>query len=90
MPLSLTSYTAYKAGTYVLVKYRKSTNLYPAPTQLHTYWKGPLEVISNVLSEYLLLDLITDKKKPYHFSDMRPFNHDPLLTNPLNITLKKF
>jgi hypothetical protein len=42
--------TAYKPGTYVLVKHRKSTNLYPAPTRLHTCWKGPLEVISNKLS----------------------------------------
>jgi hypothetical protein len=30
--------TAYKPGTYVLVKYRKSANLYLAPTCLHTYW----------------------------------------------------
>ncbi len=82
--------TEYKPGTYVLVKYRNSSNLYPAPTRLHTYWKGPLEVISNVLSEYVLLDLITDKKKPYHVSDMRPFNYDPLLINPLEIARKDY
>jgi hypothetical protein len=39
--------TAYLPGTYVLVKYRKSN----APTRLHTFWKGPLKVLSNVLSE---------------------------------------
>jgi hypothetical protein len=82
--------TAYKPGTYVLVKYRKSKNLYPAPTCLYTYWKGPLEVISNKLSQDLLLDLITDKKKPYHVHDMRPFNYDPLLTNPLDIARKDY
>jgi hypothetical protein len=82
--------TAYKPGTYVLVKYRKNTNLYPAPTRLHTYWKGLLEVISYKLSEHLLLDLITDKKKPYHVYDMRPFNYDPLLTNPLDIARKEY
>jgi hypothetical protein len=82
--------TAYKPGTYVLVKYRKSINLYPASPRLHTYWKGPLEVISNKLSEYLLLDLITDKKEPYYVYDMRPFNYDPLLTNPLDIPRKDY
>jgi hypothetical protein len=45
-------------GTYVLAKYRNSSNLCPAPTRLHTYWKGHLKVISNVLSEYLLSDLL--------------------------------
>jgi hypothetical protein len=50
--------TTFLPGTYVLVKYRNSSNLYPAPTRLHTYWKGHLKVISNVLSEYLLLDLL--------------------------------
>jgi hypothetical protein len=47
---SATVPTAYLPGTYVLVKYRNSSSLYPAPTCLHTFWKGPLRVISNTLS----------------------------------------
>jgi hypothetical protein len=77
--------TTFLPGTYVLAKYRNSSNLYSAPTRLHTYWKGPLKVISNVLSEYLLLDLITGKQKPYHISDLKPFVFDPLNTDPLDI-----
>jgi hypothetical protein len=82
--------TTFLPGTCVLVKYRNSSNLYPAPTRLHTYWKGPFKVISNVLSEYLLLDLITDKHKPYHVSDMKPFVFDPLNANPLDIARRDY
>ena len=65
--------TEYAPETYALVKYRNSSNLYPAPTRLHTFWKGPLKVISNVQSQYLLLDIIKNKEKYYHVTDMKPF-----------------
>jgi hypothetical protein len=77
--------TTFLPGTYVLGKYCNSSDLCPAPTRLHTYWQGPLKVISNVLSEYLLLDLIKDKQKPYHVSDMKPSVFDPLNVDPLDI-----
>jgi hypothetical protein len=35
--------TEYLPDSYVLVKYRTGS----APIRLHTYWKGPLKVISN-------------------------------------------
>ena len=78
--------TEFPHGSYVLVKYRQGS----APTRLHTQWKGPLKVISNVLSEYLLFDLITNKEKPYHASDMKPFHFDPLLTDPIDIARKDY
>jgi hypothetical protein len=81
---------AYLQGSYVLVKYRNSSDLYPAPTRFHTFWKGPLRVISNVLSEYLLLDLIPNKEKPYHVSDMKPFIFDPLNVNPTDIARRDY
>ena len=56
--------TEFAEGTYVLVKYRNRQGT--APTRLHTQWKGPLRVIGNDKSEYLLLDLINNKEKPYH------------------------
>ena len=78
--------TEHSAGSYVLVKYRSGS----APTRLHTSWKGPLKVISNNLSEYLLLDLVTDKLKPYHVSDLKPFIFDPLTTNPLDVARRDY
>jgi hypothetical protein len=37
--------TEYLPDNYILVQYRTGS----APTRLHTYWKGPLKVISNDL-----------------------------------------
>jgi hypothetical protein len=78
--------TEHLPNAYVLVKYRSGS----APTRLHTSWKGPLQVVSNIGSEYLLLDLITHKVKPYHITDMKPFRFDPLQTNPVDIARKDY
>jgi hypothetical protein len=43
-----------------------------------------------VLSQYLLLDLITDKQKPYHVSDLKPFVFDHLNTDLLDIARRDY
>jgi hypothetical protein len=43
-----------------------------------------------VLSQYLLLDLVTDKQKPYHVSDLKPFVFDPLKVDPLDIARRDY
>jgi transposase InsO family protein len=78
--------TEFLHGSYVLVKYRQGS----APTRVHTQWKGPLKVLSNNKSEYLLYDLITHKDKPYHASDMKPFVFNPLQTDPLDIARRDY
>ena len=78
--------TEFLHGSYVLVKYREGS----APTRLHTKWRGPLKVLDNDKSEYLLYDLITHKEKPYHASDMKPFLFNPLLTDPLDVARKDY
>jgi hypothetical protein len=78
--------TQYLPDAYVLVKYRKSN----PPTRLHTFWKGPLRVISNEQSEYFLYDLITGKTKPYHVSDMKEFSYNPLKTDPLDVARRDY
>ena len=78
--------TEFLHGSYVLVKYREGS----APTRLHTKWRGPLKVLDNDQSEYLLYDLITHKEKPYHASDMKPFLFNPLRTDPLDVARKDY
>ena len=78
--------TEYLPDSYVLVRHRSGA----PPTRLHTYWKGPLQVISNTGSEYSLLDLVTNKAKPYHVSDMKTFRFDPLTTNPVDIARRDY
>jgi hypothetical protein len=57
---------------------------------MHTYWRGPLRVITNNKSEYLLFDLIQNKEKSYHASDLKPFIFDPLHVNPLDIARRDY
>ena len=71
----------YLLNSYVLVHYR--TGL--PPTRLHTNWTGPMRVIKGLNSRYTLLDLITDKEKDYHVSDMKPFVFDSAIVDPLDI-----
>ena len=59
--------TEYLPDSYVLVKHRTGA----PPTRLHTSWKGPLRVVSYHQSHYVLWDLIKNKKKTYHVTDIK-------------------
>ena len=76
----------FKQNSYVLVHYR--TGL--PPTRLHTYWRGPMRVVSGLNSRYVLLDLITGKEKVYHVSDMKPFVFDPAIVDPVDIARRDY
>jgi hypothetical protein len=72
--------TEFEPNSYVLVHYRSR-----APPRLHTFWRGPMQVISGGNSRYLLRDSVAHQEKEYHVSDMKPFNFDPSTTNPLDV-----
>ena len=72
----------YLPNSYVLIHY--CTGL--PPSRLHTDWKGPMRIIKGLNSRYTLLDLITSKEKDYHVSDMKPFDFDSAIVDPLDIT----
>jgi transposase InsO family protein len=78
--------TEYAPLSYVLVKYREGA----PPSRLHTMLKGPLRVIRSSESKYTLEDLITNKEKDYHISDIKPFYFDPLNTNPVDVARKDY
>jgi transposase InsO family protein len=78
--------TQYPPDSYVLVQYREGS----APSRLHTIWKGPLRVISGSESKYVLLDLITNKEKVYHVTDMKPFFFNPLTIDPIDVARKDY
>jgi transposase InsO family protein len=81
-----TERTEYASGDFVLVNCRKQL----APTRLHTKLQGPLRVISNNGNEYILFDLVKNKEKHYHVTDMRPFHFDPSITDPLDIARRDY
>ena len=74
-------HTVYQPETYLLVPYRTG---HP-PTRLHTFWRGPMRVISGSNSRFTLYDLISHVEKEYHVSDMKPFLFDPLRVEPLDV-----
>ena len=47
-------------------------------TRLHTLWTGPYRVVEREGSKYEVLDLITNKHKMYHVTQLKPFQYDPL------------
>jgi hypothetical protein len=78
--------TEYAPRSYVLVKYREGA----PPSRLHTMLKGPLRVVQSSESNYTLEDLITNKEKDYHVTDIKPFHFDPLNTNPVDVARKDY
>ena len=59
----------YPINSYVPVHYRSGS----PPTRLHTSWRGPMRVISGSNSRYTLYDLVSNKEKDYHVSDLKEF-----------------
>jgi hypothetical protein len=78
--------TDHAPGSFVLVRYRDGA----PPSRLQTLLKGPLRVVKGSQSIFTLLDLITNKEKDYHVSDLKPFRFDPLNTNPLEVARKDY
>ena len=71
----------YPIGSYVLVHYRSGS----PPSRLHTSWRGPLRVVSSSASKYTLYDLVSNKEKDYHVSDLKEFLFDASVVDPLDV-----
>ena len=61
----------FPVGSYVLA-------LYPVnpPTRLHTKWQGPFQVVSFIDSEYVLLNIITNKTRTAYSKSLKEFIFD--------------
>ena len=80
--------TQFRPNSFVLVQYPDSAMGPRAPTKLHTHWKGPMRVISNIGAEYILHDLVKNKNIPIHVKRLKVFEHDPRRTDPLAIAAR--
>jgi transposase InsO family protein len=72
--------TEYLPGSFVLVAYPKGTR---APTKLHMPWAGPMQVVTNNNSEYVLRNLVTGKTMIRHVSNLKAFI--PSKVSPLQV-----
>jgi hypothetical protein len=76
--------TEFPINSYVLVQYRNRP-----PTKFHSRWGGPMRVVSNNTNEYTLQDLVTNKLKNYHITQLKAFEYDQMKTDPLDIARKE-
>jgi hypothetical protein len=82
-----TNQTEFDVGTFVLVEYQNPYRRGP-PSKLLPFLKGPMKIISKDKSKYLLLDLISGKKKHYHIKRLTPFNLDTSKYDPHKVALR--
>ena len=54
-------------------------------TRLHPQWSGPYRVMENVAGKYKVKDLINDKDRWYHVTQLKQFKYDPEKTDPTDI-----
>ena len=72
--------TEYDIGAHVLALPRTQPK-----TRMHTLWTGPYRVLEKERDKYKVLDLITNKTKIYHVSQLKEFRFDPTRTDPMDI-----
>ena len=77
--------TEYADESYVLVRYSRGP-----PSRVHTLWRGPLRVVSSKQQHYTLYDLVVQKEKLFHVSNLKPFLFDPLKVDPLDIARRDY
>ena len=75
----------FAPNTFVLIQY-----VTKAPSRLHTPWFGPMKVISNEGSKYLLLDLITKKEKHIHVTRIKEFLFAPSRVDPTDVARRDY
>ena len=76
--------TQYAINSFVLVTY-PNTPMGNKPTKLHTFWKGPMRVVSNNGAEYQVHDLVRNHTISVHVSRLKAFEHDAARVDPLHI-----
>jgi hypothetical protein len=72
--------TEFPINSYVLVKYRDRP-----PTKFHSTWRGPMRVVNFNKSQYTLQDLVTDKLKNFHVTQLKAFVYDEMDIDPADI-----
>jgi hypothetical protein len=55
--------------------------------KLQTRKKGPFQVVNIVGSKYVLQDLLSGKNFETHVSNLSPFNHDNIRTDPTDVAM---
>jgi hypothetical protein len=75
----------FPVNSYVLVEYPDAGLGKKPPNKLMTALKGPFRVVENIGADYKLLNLVNNKIEEAHVKRLRPFEFDPIRTNPRDV-----
>jgi transposase InsO family protein len=79
--------TRFENESFVLVMYPRSTIADSRPpTKLHSFWRGPLKIISSIGNEYQLLDMVNNTIEKHHVTSLKQFFFSAT-TSPREIAL---
>ena len=78
--------TFFPVNSHVLVKYNDDS----PPTRLHLKWQGPFRVVSYIDSEYVIANLITQKKCRVHITNLKQFLFDPAVALPADTARRDY
>lgn len=76
------NFTEFPVNSYVLLDPPEGNR-----PKLQTRKKGPFQVVNIVGSKYVLQDLLSGKNFDTHVSNLSPFNHDNIRTNPSDVAM---
>ena len=76
------NFTEFPINSYVLLNPPEG-----ARPKLQTRKKGPFQVVNIVGSKYVLQDLLSGKNFETHISNLSPFNHDNIRTDPTDVAM---
>jgi len=72
--------TEFPINSYVLVKYRNRPH-----TKFHSAWREPMRVGNFNKSHDTLQDIVTDKLRNFHVTQLKEFKYDQMDTDPIDI-----
>ncbi len=75
-----TDRTEFPINAYVLVKYRDRP-----PTKFHSNWRGPMRVVNFDKSNYTVQDLVTNKVRNFHLTQIKEFKFDEMDVDPAEV-----
>ncbi len=76
------NFTEFPINSYVLLDPPEGNR-----PKLQTRKKGPFQVVNIVGSKYVLQDLLSGKNFETHVSNLSPFNHDNIRTDPTEVAM---
>ena len=78
--------TFFPVNSHVLVRYNDDS----PPTRLHLKWQGPFRVVSYIDSEYVIANLITQKERRVHITNLKQFLFDPAVALPADTARRDY